>query len=214
MRQEMRRPFVRWAGVSALALALAGGFVGPCRAETAKGAKAAVADWPETSRITALALIEKYGTPRHASADSLTWVGPGNWKRTVLHRDDSAGGLLEQTVAYRVPEKKVADLQGLEGGVSVDRKREELTVRTDGERTNFLAANLAHEVASGFKTPDQARDFYGRQLRLANAGKSSSYLDSLRFGQKPRLPTSPFSPYRPDWPTPQSLPDGKYTPPY
>ena len=45
MRKEISLPFVRWAGLSALALAFAA--IGqPCRAETAARAKSAVADCP------------------------------------------------------------------------------------------------------------------------------------------------------------------------
>ena len=67
MRKETSLTFVRWAGLSALALAFAA--IGqPCRAETAARAKSAVADWPAPSRLTALALIEKYGAPRRADS--------------------------------------------------------------------------------------------------------------------------------------------------
>ena len=130
----------------------------------------------------------------------MTWYGPGDWKKTVLHRSDAGG--------------KAADVRSFDDRITVDEKRGEMTVRSDSEKTNYVAANLAHEVASGFKTPEQARNFYGKELRLADSGKSSSYLDSLRFVRIRTPASSPLSPDRLIWPTPRELPDGKYTPPY
>lgn len=212
MRLERGLRFARGAAVGALALVIAG-IAAPCRAETAARAKSQVADWPAQSRLTALALIEKYGAPRKSDAESLTWYGPGDWKKTVVHKVPS-GGMISQTVADRISSAKADDVRAFDEGITIDEKKGEMTVRSDSERTNFLAANLAHDVASGFKSPRQARDDYDQTLRLAESGKSSRYLDGLRFVRIPNPANSPISPDRLDWPTPKALPDGKYTPAY
>lgn len=222
MQSKKRRRLARWALGLMAAAAIAGPAL-PVRAESAAEARAAVSAWPLKSRLAAKALIERYGAPRRSDGNSLTWYGPGDWKKTVVSRSDAGEGPIAQTIDYRVPDSKWARVQEFDGGITSDKSRGELTVRSDSEATNFLAANLAHEVASGFKTPRQAREFYDKTLRLAEAGKSSRYLDGLVFVQKPEAPMSSnnfnalsYSNWSnwSNWPTPKSLPDGKYTPPY
>lgn len=150
-----------------------------------RAAKAKLAGWPEPSRLAATAMTEEYGTPRKTSPDSLTWYGTGAWKRTVVRRQAAGGDVLEQTVGYVVPAEKAARMSEFDKRVAVDRKANELTVRSKAESTNFLLANLADEVAAGFKTPEEARRFYARQSELSAAGKSSSYVDRLRFQHEP-----------------------------
>lgn len=103
MRSERSR-VGRWTPrLAALILAaLAGG----ARLAGAASAKAEIAAWPAPSRLTAEALMERYGAPRKSDADSLTWYGPGAWKKTVVRRDAASGDVLEQTVGYRVPPEK------------------------------------------------------------------------------------------------------------
>ena len=46
---------------------------------------------------------------------------------------------------------------------------------------NFLALNLADEIATGKRSVEEARDFYARVETLSRAGKSSAYTENLLF---------------------------------
>lgn len=208
MQSEISRLMRRTACAGSLALAVFAGL-----AHGATRVDSILASWPENSRLTARALVERYGAPRKADDAALIWYGPGAWKRTVLHRSEADGNILEQVVDYRVPERRIDDMRAFDGRVLVDRKAGELYVRSDRPETNFLLANLADEVAGGFKSVDDARSFYDRQVRLSEAGKSSSYRDSLRFEQPSPATVQPWIGFGPDWSAPFGKPwDTRGTP--
>ncbi|MDD5301743.1 MAG: hypothetical protein PHS14_01435 [Elusimicrobia bacterium] len=182
MNIDLRGMFGRCAvGVGLLVVTAMSGRDWPIRAGAAGRAESIVADWPEPSRLTARAMIEKYGQPNRRDRDSLTWFGLFRGRRTVVHRSSSGEGMVEQVVLYRVPAAKVSLLALFDRRLTVDRDASELTARTESARTNFLLLNLAHEIASGFKTVGTAQVFRDKEMRLAEAGKSSRYRDRLIF---------------------------------
>jgi hypothetical protein len=184
MNTMMRRMSGRCAtGLALLALAAIGGRDWPEPAAAAGKAEAVADAWPEPSRRTALAMIEKLGEPHRRDADSLTWIGIYRGKRTVVRRSSTGQGMVEQTVLYRVPPEKVGALTLFDDRITVNRRDSELTARTESVRTSFLVLNLAHEIASGFTTPEKAREIRDKELRLSAAGKSSRYRDGLIFEQ-------------------------------
>ncbi|MDD5656230.1 MAG: hypothetical protein PHF00_03140, partial [Elusimicrobia bacterium] len=75
--------------------------------------------------------------------------------------------------------------------VVADRTRNELSSISDSEKKNFLALNLADEIVSGWKDPETARRTYDRLLDLDRAGKSSPYLEGLRFQPQPESEETP-----------------------
>lgn len=157
--------------------ALAGTF----RAEASVNVDSVVAHWPDDSRLAAKAIAEQFGPPRRSDAGSLTWYGPGAWKRTVVHRSDPDGNIIEQAVDYRVPDERVASLRRFDRRISVNKRAGEMIVRSPSMATNFLLANAAHEIASGFTSVADANDLFARQTALSAAGKTSSYNTTLRF---------------------------------
>lgn len=164
-----------------LASAAAGGCGRPISGARAPDAERTVASWPEPSRTMALAMIEKHGQPSSVESDSLTWIGLYRGRRTVAHRSSSGEGMIEQVVLYRVPPGSVGELARFDDRLRIDEEASELSARTDSVRSSFLVLNLAHEIASGFKSASEAREFRDRQERLARAGKSSPYRDGLLF---------------------------------
>lgn len=177
-------------------------FGAPRPAAAATDAEEIAAGWPDPSRLQARAMIEKYGEPHRRDDLSLTWFGLFGGRRTVIHKALPGQLEIEQVVLYRVPAAKVADLTNFDPRITVKRKEAEMSARTDGLRTSLLTLNLAHEIASGFKTVPEAKEFRERQTRLAAAGKSSRYLDRLTFEEPRRSLPSPFV-----------LPGGVNTPP-
>ena len=182
MNIDLRGMFVRCvAGVGLLAATAMIGDGRLAGAAAAGKAESAVADWPEPSRLMALAMIERHGQPDRRSDDILTWFGLYRGRRTVVHRTNSRGDVVEQVVLYRVPAAKAGAVALLDPRIKSVRDAAELSARTESVKTSFLLLNLAHEVASGFRDVAAAQAFRDRQMRLANTGKSSRYRESLIF---------------------------------
>lgn len=158
-----------------------------------------IAAWPDAAKELAHAMMSEYGRPDDYTERALIWFYNGPWKRTVVHRDSPKkrffGGdrdfHLEQVVSYRVPKDKVKALSRFSSELSVDAGAEELSVRSDSQGRNFLTVNLADEIATGTRGPDEAWEFLDRVTRLTQAGKTSPYAGGLRFQTRdgePRLP--------------------------
>ena len=180
MNIDMRRAGVRLAaGLGLLAATAMSG--GRWTQNAAAREEAMVANWPEASRRMVQAMIEKNGPPDRRRSDELTWLGLYEAKRTVIHRDPDGSGLVEMAVNYRVPENKIAELQRFEPRLHADRGAAELSVRVESVSGALLTLNLAHEIASGFRSADSARTLRDKQLRLADAGKASPYRERLLF---------------------------------
>lgn len=182
MNIDMRRMYVRLAaGVGLLAVTAISGGKWPPSAGAASKDDAIIADWPEASRLTARAMIEKNGPPDRREEDALTWLGLYDAKRTVIRRGTDGGGIVEMAVNYRVPEKKIAGLKSFDPRLAVDRGDSEMFVRADSVSAAMLSLNLAHEVASGFRSVASAVSLRDKELRLAQTGKGSRYRESLLF---------------------------------
>lgn len=197
MNIDMRKMYVRLAaGIGLLAVTAMSGGKWPQNAGAAAKDDAIVADWPEASRRTALAMIEKNGPPDRREEDALTWLGLYDAKRTVIHRASDGEGIVEMAVNYKVPQSKIEELRRFDPRLKIDRGDAEMSVRTESVRSDFLVLNLAHEIASGFRSALAAKSIRDKELRLAETGKSSRYRDSLLFeGElpvvRPRLPVLP-----------------------
>ena len=144
--------------------------------------------WPPRSRTTAGLLLEKYGMPDQFDRDTLAWFNNGEWKKTVVHRvlsrRDPSGknkDYLEQTVGYLVPADRVAELKRFNPMIEASQTAGELTFASDSESKNRLALNLAEEVVTGKRGVADARAFYLKTTRLSSSGKTSPYLEGLRF---------------------------------
>ncbi|MEX1112499.1 MAG: hypothetical protein WEC84_03480 [Candidatus Andersenbacteria bacterium] len=123
-----------------------------------------ISSWPSRSRKLAGALTEKYGMPHEAADSFLVWYYNSPWKRTILHREGAPHNfpkahvdILEQVVDYKVQPEKVGELVQFNGSLLIDRTRGELSVRCASERMNTLILNLAHRIAVGELSCDDAR---------------------------------------------------------
>ena len=179
--------------ILALALAASLAAIGGCRTvgtfdARGRGSLAAsvIVGWSEPSRLAAAQALERYGPPDAIAPGALGWRDKSPWLRIVVW--DAAGnraaGNLEETVAYRVPEAKRQGLADFARGVRVSEDGSELSARSSDESLNFLALNLANDIARGLKDPEQARKSYDRIVELALAGKSSPYMRELMFAPR------------------------------
>lgn len=136
-----------------------------------------IARWSAASQALAKRTIDQYDPPGKITRNTLIWDNNGPWRKTVVYRDNT----LRQSINYVVPQEKVEQLNGMDIGLQVDHESKELSATSGSEETNLLAVNLAHDVISNEKTPEEARGFYFSTIALAKAGKSSPYMERLLF---------------------------------
>lgn len=150
-------------------------------------ADAAVGGWWSASARAGRLMLEKYDAPDEVRSGYLVWNGNGHWRRTVV-RDVTPPyglavelGVLEQTILYPLTPAQVVELEAYDRKLDYDPGARELTARSDREEINFLRLNLADDVVNKRMTPGQASRLHARILELENSGKSSPYLQGLRF---------------------------------
>ncbi|HJR35393.1 MAG TPA: hypothetical protein VJ817_10620, partial [Gemmatimonadales bacterium] len=118
----------------------------------------------------------------------IVWHGNGPWIETVLMRDPidhrwpkPHKDVLAQSIHYRVPVERFDDLVEYDGSIIAERTRGTLSARCDKEEMNYLAINLANDVATGKKTVAQARQAYVEAVMAFMKGEKPEYTTGLRF---------------------------------
>ena len=191
------------AGVAAAILAAVAASAGPswdwlgdrnpiAREKTTR-AQAVISGWPAYSVLAARAMMEEYGPPDEIDAVHLAWSRNGPWLRTIVDKTASwpysSQDILEQSVGYAVPQNKWPALAGFGHGVAYDARSQELAARSYSEESNFLALNLAYDIAQGRMGPKAADRLYAQTLAESAAGKSSRYMKGLLFATRQNPPT-------------------------
>jgi hypothetical protein len=144
--------------------------------------------WPDESREAAQLVIDQYGEPDEATESQLIWHTPGPWKRIVASKAFWAHNFpaphsdaVESFVDYRVPIEKFSPLAEFDGSVIVERTAGEVSARCHDEQANFLALNLMHDIVTGAKTVQEARDYYAKEFLDYRRKKPTPYMERLRF---------------------------------
>jgi hypothetical protein len=144
--------------------------------------------WPEESREAAQLVLDKYGEPHESTSSQLTWHDVGPWKRMVATRAFFEHQFpaphidaVESFLDYRVPTDKFSALAEFDGSVIVERTAGEVSARCHDEEANFLAMNLMHDVVTGAKTSDEAREYYAKEFLDYRRKQPTPYMDGLRF---------------------------------
>ena len=147
-----------------------------------------VAAWPEPSRMAVMATMDRYGAPSGVTPSMIVWEDSGPFKRTIAYREPVQHNfpmphpdVLETVVNYRIPEGMADELAMYDGSVILERTKGEMSARCDKEPLNILALNLAHEIATGAMTVEQARTTYGEQAMAFKQGQPAPYTERLRF---------------------------------
>lgn len=135
--------------------------------------------WPANTKEASNILIGKFGLPDEVTSSTLVWNDKGVWKRTVLMRDGIPHDFptphtdyLMQTINYKVPIEKYTDLARYDGSVIVERTGGTLSARCDREEFNFLSLNLAHDIITGKKTVDEARNYFAKTAMTFKEGRT------------------------------------------
>ena len=144
--------------------------------------------WPDAQKNVARQMLEKYGPPNEATPTKLFWYGNGPWKRTVLSRDVVShnwptphSDFLTQYIDYRVPPEMTHLIAMFDGSILVDRTRGEAAARCDSEASNVLGLNMVHEIVTGKRSVEDARETSAQNTVAYNMGRTAPYAERLLF---------------------------------
>lgn len=168
------------SAVAAAAVAAGGYYAFRPRVPVADRIEAHLRTWYDSPRREAERLIERYGPPDDIAPVLATWRGREPFKWIAVH-GDSPDSYLEQAVGYQATPQAREALSRFGHGVRYSPEAEELSAKSNSEWLNFLALNLANEIATGRRTPDDAGKFFARTARLAQFGKAPAYIEKLMF---------------------------------
>jgi hypothetical protein len=147
-----------------------------------------IEDWPKAQKGIAHQMLDKYGPPNEATPTKLFWYRTGPWKRTVLTSDSVMhnwptihSDFLTQVIDYRVPLELFDDIAKFDGSILVDRTRGEVSARCDSEAANVLGINMVHEIVTGKRTAEEAREISEQNTVAYNLGRDAPYAERLLF---------------------------------
>lgn len=148
-----------------------------------------IQEWPEEAQKAAQSMLDKYGEPDGVTQDRIHWNEAGDWGLTIVQREEIEHNfpmphpdVLYQEVNYQVPVDMISAIKEYDGSVIIERTKGTMGARCDIEEANYLAINLAHEIAVGEKSVEEARQFYAETMEnMMMHGESSEYLEGFIF---------------------------------
>lgn len=159
------------------------------RTQGAMKAEQVITNWKPAPKAAAEKMLKKYGEPAEVTQMRLVWHDNGPWKFTEImnvevdhdfpipHKD-----AMHQAVNYRVDPSNADEILEFDGSVILNRTAGRIGAICDKEPANFLAVNLAHEVATGKKSVDEARRQYAQSIAmLMKENKMDKYTSGLIF---------------------------------
>ena len=165
--------------------------------ETEKGARQTVdtaeveriiEGWADAQKNVARQMLEKYGPPNEATPTKLFWYRNGPWKRTELSSEVVAhdwpaphSDFLTQTIDYRVPPEMAGLIARFDGSILVDRTKGEVSARCDSESANALGLNMVHEIVTGKRSVEDARETSAQNTAAYTLGRNAPYAERLLF---------------------------------
>lgn len=144
--------------------------------------------WKETPKEVAEKMLDKYGSPDEVTDERLIWHNNGNFAMTILTNEEIDHDFpmphkdcLLQVVNYEVPVEKYSDMARYDGSVILERTKGTMGARCDKEMANYLALNLAHDVAQGNRSVDEARQLFTETIMAVMNGEKPEYTQELIF---------------------------------
>jgi hypothetical protein len=147
-----------------------------------------LAHWPQAAKAAARKIMDYYGPPNEITPSRLFWYQNGPWKRTIAYREEAPHDfpvphtdVLEQTIAYHVPAEKVGDIGLFDGSLIIARTKGEVTANCDNEGANILALNLMHDIVTGIRSPQEARNFAKEEIAAFLMDRPAPYAENFQF---------------------------------
>ena len=151
-------------------------------------AEAIIATWPEAPQKGARQMLAQYGAPNEATPTKLFWYRAGPWKRIqatsdVVTHDFPAphSDYLTMWIDYQVPLAMVGEVTRYDGSCLIDRTAGEAAARCDSEAANTITLNLMHEIVTGKRTVEEAREVYAANVAGYTMGRPAPYAERLLF---------------------------------
>lgn len=145
-------------------------------------------DWPEVAKKSANETMKQYGPPNEATESRFIWYNNGPWKRTIITREEIPHNfpsphvdVIEQFIDYKIPLEKADEILRFDGSVVIERTKGEVSARCDMEAANFIAINLMHEIVTGKRTVEDAREEYGEAMSAYLINRPSPYAEGFTF---------------------------------
>ena len=164
----------------------------------AEGWKSIVEDWPETARMSAMEVADKYGAPDIACSDMVKWKNiPGYaWLKVssmeaehdfpVEHKD-----VMDLAIAYKVPADKLQALREFDGSAVVMPTKGLLVAGCFKEGLNLAILNLCNDICKDEITPEEARKKFAMMaMDMMKNNKMDAYLMRLQFTTESRSKTA------------------------
>jgi hypothetical protein len=150
--------------------------------------EALTSGWPKAPLNIVQQMLRQYGPPNEGTRYRLIWYNNGPWKRTEVTRDEIAHNFpaphtdyITNWIDYPVPVELATELTRYDGSCLIDRTAGEAGARCDSEAANFITLNFMHEIVSGQKSVDEARDAYAEQMSAYLLGRPAPYAERLLF---------------------------------
>lgn len=109
-------------------------------------------------------------------------------EKTIIYKEGYAHDfpephvdMLEQIIDYHVPAERMGELAKMEGSVIVDRTKGEVSVHCDNEGANTLSINMMHEIVTGKRTAEEAREKIVSELPKYLLNQSAPYVEKFQF---------------------------------
>lgn len=157
-----------------------------------------IQNWPEESREPAQLVINQYGEPDEATETLLIWHHRGHWKRIVASKAFYRHNFpvphfdsVESFVDYHVPVEKFTPIAQFDGSVITERTAGEASARCHDEQANCLALNLMHDIVTGAKSVQEARNYYAKEVLDYRRKQPTPYMAGLRFKPEGRNAPDP-----------------------
>lgn len=145
-------------------------------------------DWPEKPRKLAGQMMDHYGMPDEVTQRRLFWHDVGEWKRIQLYRDGTPHNFpkqhkdhLRQTINYPIDPEFTTELLEFDGSNVLWRTRGELSADCHKEPMNILTLNLAHDIITGNKSVDEAREAFAENGVKFQMGMEPPYTQDFQF---------------------------------
>lgn len=149
---------------------------------------ALIEKWPKAPQAGARQMLEQYGPPNEATPTKLFWYHRGPWKRILVTSDvlihnfpSPHSDFLTQWIDYRVPVDKFDEIARYDGSCLVDRTAGEAGARCDSEAANTITLNLMHEIVTGQRSVEDARQVYAENMAAYTMGRPAPYAEQFRF---------------------------------
>jgi hypothetical protein len=133
-------------------------------------------------------MVDQYGMPDEMTERRFIWHDAGEWKRIHLYRDGTPHNFpkqhedhLRQFIDYPIDPQAADDLIAFDGSNKLYRTRGGLGADCHKESMNYLTINLAHDVVTGEKSVDEARQAFAETAIKAEMGMDPEYTQGLQF---------------------------------